>query len=44
MISRRSSDGRVKRETLPDERPSGAQGWFLNTGATSSRTRACARR
>jgi microcin C transport system substrate-binding protein len=23
-------DGRVKRETLPDELPSGAQGWFLN--------------
>ena len=23
-------DGRVKRETLPDETPSGAQGWFLN--------------
>ena len=25
------SDGRVKRETLPDETPSGAQGWFINT-------------
>ncbi len=24
-------DGRVKREELPDETPSGAQGWFLNT-------------
>lgn len=24
-------DGRVKRELLPDETPSGAQGWFLNT-------------
>jgi microcin C transport system substrate-binding protein len=24
-------DGRVKRETLPDETPSGGQGWFLNT-------------
>jgi microcin C transport system substrate-binding protein len=23
--------GRVKREVLPDETPSGAQGWFLNT-------------
>src|SRR4030088_3586856 len=23
--------GRVKRETLPDETPSGAQGWFINT-------------
>jgi microcin C transport system substrate-binding protein len=25
------SDGRVKRELLPDERPSGAQGWYFNT-------------
>src|SRR5713226_1934546 len=24
-------DGRVKREELPDNRPSGAQGWFFNT-------------
>jgi microcin C transport system substrate-binding protein len=24
-------DGRVKREVLPDDTPSGAQGWFLNT-------------
>jgi microcin C transport system substrate-binding protein len=24
-------DGRVKRATLPDDRPSGAQGWFINT-------------
>ena len=24
-------DGRVKREILPDQTPSGAQGWFLNT-------------
>jgi microcin C transport system substrate-binding protein len=24
-------DGRVKREVIPDETPSGAQGWFLNT-------------
>jgi microcin C transport system substrate-binding protein len=24
-------DGRVKREVLPDETPSGAQGWFINT-------------
>ncbi len=24
-------DGRVKRDILPDERPSGAQGWFINT-------------
>ena len=25
------TDGRVKRELLPDETPSGAQGWFINT-------------
>ena len=24
-------DGRVRQETLPDETPSGAQGWFFNT-------------
>jgi microcin C transport system substrate-binding protein len=24
-------DGRVRREQLPDETPSGAQGWFINT-------------
>jgi microcin C transport system substrate-binding protein len=24
-------DGRVRREILPDETPSGAQGWFINT-------------
>jgi microcin C transport system substrate-binding protein len=24
-------DGRVKQETLPDDTPSGAQGWFINT-------------
>ena len=24
-------DGRVKRESIPDERPSGAQGWMINT-------------
>jgi microcin C transport system substrate-binding protein len=24
-------DGRIKREILPDETPSGAQGWFINT-------------
>jgi microcin C transport system substrate-binding protein len=24
-------DGRVKRETLPDDTPSGGQGWFMNT-------------
>jgi microcin C transport system substrate-binding protein len=25
------NDGRVKRRVLPDETPSGAQGWFMNT-------------
>lgn len=25
------NDGRVKRETLPDDTPSGAQGWYMNT-------------
>jgi microcin C transport system substrate-binding protein len=25
------TDGRVRRELLPDETPSGAQGWFINT-------------
>jgi microcin C transport system substrate-binding protein len=25
------NDGRVKRELVPDQRPSGAQGWFFNT-------------
>jgi microcin C transport system substrate-binding protein len=25
------NDGRVKRRVLPDETPSGAQGWFINT-------------
>jgi microcin C transport system substrate-binding protein len=24
-------DGRVKKDTLPDDTPSGAQGWFINT-------------
>jgi len=24
-------EGRVKRETIPDDRPSGAQGWMINT-------------
>jgi microcin C transport system substrate-binding protein len=24
-------DGRVRRDTLPDDTPSGAQGWFINT-------------
>jgi microcin C transport system substrate-binding protein len=26
-----AKDGRVKRDTLPDDTPSGAQGWFINT-------------
>jgi microcin C transport system substrate-binding protein len=26
-----AQDGRVKRDTIPDETPSGAQGWFFNT-------------
>jgi|SRR5579871_2761748 microcin C transport system substrate-binding protein len=26
-----AQDGRVKRDTLPDDTPSGAQGWFINT-------------
>ncbi len=25
------ADGRVKRDTIPDQTPSGAQGWFINT-------------
>src|SRR5690606_8238571 len=24
-------DGKVKRDTVPDDTPSGAQGWFINT-------------
>ena len=30
-LSRRIKDGRVKQEILPDDTPSGAQGWFINT-------------
>ena len=26
-------DGRVKRDVIPDDTPSGAQGWFINTQA-----------
>jgi microcin C transport system substrate-binding protein len=33
-------DGRVKREVLPDETPSGAQGWFLNMRRDKFRNRA----
>ena len=37
-------DGRVKRESIPDERPSGMQAWMINTRRpTSSRTCASAR-
>ncbi|MFB9270138.1 extracellular solute-binding protein [Bradyrhizobium erythrophlei] len=32
-------DGRVKRETLPDETPSGGQGWFFNTRRDKFRDR-----
>ncbi len=37
-------DGRVKRETAPDGRPSGTQGWFMNTRRPQFATRACGRR
>ena len=30
-------DGRIIRATLPDKSPMGTQGWFLTSGATSSR-------
>ncbi len=33
-------DGRVKREVLPDETPSGAQGWFINTRREKLKDRA----
>jgi microcin C transport system substrate-binding protein len=32
-------DGRVKREVVPDETPSGAQGWFINTRREKFRDR-----
>ena len=32
-------DGRVKREVIPDDTPSGAQGWFINTRRRNSRIR-----
>ena len=35
--------GRVKRDTLPDDTPSGAQGWFINTRRTKIRRSAAAR-
>ena len=38
-------DGRVKREVLPDDTPSGAQGWFINTRRDEvQEPRSCARR
>ncbi len=39
-----ASEGRVKRETVPDHTPSGTQGWFLNTRRPSSAIPASARR
>ena len=36
-------DGRVKREVLPDDTPSGAQGWFINTRREKFKDRAPAR-
>ena len=32
-------EGRIKRETIPDETPSGAQGWFFNTRRPAFRDR-----
>jgi microcin C transport system substrate-binding protein len=32
-------DGRVKRDTIPDDTPSGAQGWFINTRREKFRDR-----
>ena len=37
-------DGRVKREVLPDDTPSGAQGWFINTRRDKFKDPRCARR
>ena len=38
-------DGRVKRDVLPDDTPSGAQGWFINTRRDEVQGSArCARR
>ena len=36
-------DGRVKRDVLPDDTPSGAQGWFINTRRDKFKDRAPAR-
>jgi microcin C transport system substrate-binding protein len=33
-------DGRVKKDVLPDETPSGAQGWFINTRREQFKSRA----
>jgi len=37
-------DGRVKRRVIPDNTPSGAQGWFINTRRPQFKDAACARR
>ena len=37
-------DGRVKRDVIPDETPSGAQGWFINTRREKFKDRRCVRR
>ena len=37
------SDGRVKQDVLPDDTPSGAQGWFFNTRREKFKNRAAAR-
>ena len=43
MIFAAVKDGRVKRETLPDETPSGGQGWFFNTRRDKFKDASCAR-
>ena len=37
------TDGRVKRDVIPDDTPSGAQGWFINTRRDKFEDRAAAR-
>ena len=37
------NDGRVKRDVIPDQTPSGAQGWFINTRREKFKDRAPAR-
>ena len=36
-------DGRVKQDVLPDDTPSGAQGWFFNTRREKFKNRTPAR-